>query len=213
MKRHRAIQDTKEKSTMSKRARSRGKTRQIWQNQLGLTVVVAAMVLFSGLLVARAAQAAAGTPPLPPAKAQLESQEQEQIAAARAHAQAKVAPQLPAASSAPSRQAGIVAMQQGPFSPLEFTVRNFWQGPVGANWLLVYAGATRNADGSLAAGALRIYTETATSSGDYALHQVGVYAAPRGGALTIVAATGNILTLHAASGATLSFDLTTNSYQ
>jgi hypothetical protein len=200
---------------MSKRTRIRTHKRApaIQGNRLGLFVAVTAMVLFSALVVGHAAQASAGTPPLPAAKAQIEAQEQQQIAAAQVHAPAKVAAQAPAAQAAPARQAGIVDMHQGPFAATVFTVRNFWQGPVGANWLLVYAGATRNPDGSTGAGAVRVYTESATSTGDYALHLLGTYAAPRGGPLTITAVSGNLMTLRAATGATLVFNLATTSYR
>jgi hypothetical protein len=199
---------------MSKRvhARSRQVMRQTQQKWIELALATAGIVMFSALLAVHAAQASPEAPPLPAAKAQLQAREQQEMADARAHARPKVAGVRPAAQAAPAREAGISEMHQGPFSGTVFAVRNFWQGPVGANWLLVYAGATRNADGSTAAGALRVYTEAPTPDGGFSIHLVGVFTAARGDALTISAANGTVLTLRSDMGATLTFNLATTSF-
>lgn len=58
----------------------------------------------------------------------------------------------PVVQPVPTRHAGIVNMQQGPFLSSVFTVRNFWQGPVDHDWMLAYAGAKPNADGAAGQG-------------------------------------------------------------
>ncbi|HLG76856.1 MAG TPA: hypothetical protein VKX46_10600, partial [Ktedonobacteraceae bacterium] len=132
-----------------------------------------------------------------------------------AHPRPKQPPssQAPAAQSAPQRQAGIVAMHQGPFAASQFTVRNFWQGPVGPNWELVYSGARKNADGSVGPGALRVYTETPDATGGFKIDAVGTFVAPGNqSALLITSYNGTILQLRTDTGKTLSFNLLTNQY-
>lgn len=46
-------------------------------------------------------------------------------------------------------QAGIINAPQTPFSPAVFQVRNAWQGLVGSEWVIAYAGAQTNPDGTL----------------------------------------------------------------
>lgn len=106
-------------------------------------------------------------------------------------------------------------MHQGPFSATQFTVRNFWQGPLGPNWVLVYAGAQRGGASSAAVhGALRLYNEPTDSYGDYHLRLIGTYLAPNNAsALTITAVHADVLSLRTAAGITLSFNLQTHQYQ
>ena len=151
----------------------------------------------------------------PPAKAQELGRLQQKMDAARAHARPKPTPQAPPHQPDPARQAGIANdMHQGPFSAAEFTVRNVWQGPVGTAWVLVYAGAAWDAAGGTVRGALRLYNEPVDAYGDYHLVSIGTYAAPTGaGALTVTAATGDVLALRTDGGSTLSFNLQTLQYQ
>jgi|GraSoi2013_100cm_1033763.scaffolds.fasta_scaffold109242_1 hypothetical protein len=113
---------------------------------------------------------------------------------------------------APTRQAGIIDMHQGPFLSSVFTVRNFWQGPVGSDWVLAYAGAKPNADGTAGQGGIVLYTETINQQGGFDLHPLGTFLAPNSTALTTTAANGNLLTLRSTSGQVLTFDLSTHQY-
>jgi len=152
----------------------------------------------------------------PAAKAQELGRLQQEMDAARAHPRPKpVAPVPPPHQPDPARTAGIDNdMHQGPFPATEFTVRNFWQGPVGPAWMLVYAGATRDAAGTTVQGSLRLYNEPIDANGDYHLVPIGTYAAPNGaGALTMTAATGDVLSLRTDGGSTLSFNLQTLQFQ
>jgi len=122
--------------------------------------------------------------------------------------------QQQAVPPAPTRQAGIVDMQQGPFLPSVFTVRNFWQGPVGSDWILAYAGAKPNADGTAGQGGIALYTETVNQFGGFDMHPLGIFLAPAGcPALTITAIQGNLMTVRPVSGRTLTFNLQTHQFQ
>ena len=149
----------------------------------------------------------------PAAKAQLYDQEQRALAQARANPRPKLpsAGLAPAAQAAPQRQAGIIAMRQGPFPRSTFDVRDVWQGPVGSDWVLAYAGAAPDAPAaSPTRGAIRVYTETA----DLHLTLLGTFPAAEGtGPLTITAISGTLLQLRTDSGATLTFDLQTRQYR
>lgn len=175
--------------------------------------VIGGMVL---LLGAGSALATSPTAGWPAAKAQLYQREQQEMAAARAHPRPKppMHSVIPSHQVDPPRHAGIDDMRQGPFSALEFTVRNFWQGPIGSDWMLVYAGAKRGANGSAGGGALRLYNEPINANGDYTLQEIGTFAAPAGtGALKIIAVKGDTMQLSTGGGKTISFDLRTHRYQ
>lgn len=185
--------------------------RKISRRQLALGLAVPVTVAFA-FSVGNALAGSKATPSLPEVKAQRADQQQ----AALAVAQAKRVPKAPEVAPAvgaipePTRSAGIVAMRQGPFSPATFLVRNLWQGPIGSDWLLAYAGAVPAAGGSAPRGALRVYTE----STDARLTMMGTFPAPAGvGPLTITAAAGDLLELRADDGTTLSFSLGTKLYR
>jgi hypothetical protein len=173
---------------------------------LPFLVVVAVVSLFIGAIsFLHIANAANNN--LPPDKQKILEWEQQDMATARAHPRPKPAhPTPPPAQPAPQLQAGIVDMHQGPFPSSEFIVRNFWQGPVGSNWELVYAGARANpVNQNLGPGALRIYTKTV----DY----IGTYVAPNNESpLTITAVNGSLMQLRTDTGKTLTFNLQTNQY-
>lgn len=170
---------------------------------------IAVFFVGAGTVLARSAV----TTGWPASKAQIYQQQQQALAQARANPR----PKLPSAGVAnaplpsPQRQAGIVSMHQGPFPPSTFVVRNFWQGPVGSEWVLAYAGATQESpDRPPQLGAVRLYSESASMQ----LSEIGVFpAAPGTAPLTITAANGDVLQLRSDSGATLSFNLQTHLYQ
>lgn len=148
----------------------------------------------------------------PAAKSRLYDQQQQTLAAARVHPQPKLPEVGPASATlpAPTRQAGIVNMRQGPFSPATFLVRDFWQGPLGSDWLLAYAGAELAPGGSPSRGAIRLFAE----SPDSRLTPLGDYPAPTGtGPLTVVAANGSVLQLRDDRGVQVSFDLQVKRYR
>lgn len=187
--------------------------------KLAWLAAVAVIALVTGAGAAFATADAGATVGWPPAKAQAWQREQAEIAAARAHPRPKPAsPQnaAPPHQPDPTPAAGIDnAMHQGPFPAMTFLVRNFWQGPVGPDWLLAYAGATRvPADGSVQQGGLRLYREARDANGDLELQEIGAFPAPGAvGAVTITAAGGDVLQLRTDSGGVLSFDLRTRQYR
>lgn len=120
----------------------------------------------------------------------------------------------PMVQPAPMRHAGIVNMQQGPFLSSVFTVRNFWQGPVGHDWVLAYAGAKPNADGTTGQGGIVLYTETVNQFGGFDLHPLGTFLAASGcPALTITSIQGNLMKVRPAIGHQLTFNLQTHQFQ
>lgn len=170
---------------------------------------VAAFFCFIG--IANAAQLSGS----PGAAAGKEQAIQKHIDAGRAHMHTKPAHPggAPAAQAAPVRQAGIVNMRQGPFPTSIFTVQNFWQGPVANDWVLAYAGAKTNADGTRGPGGIVLYTETTNAQGGFDLHPLGTFQAPKGTtAVTITSVNGNQLLLHDQSGAPLTFDLASHQF-
>lgn len=195
------------------------------RNRLALLVVATPIALWSvtGAGGAFSAQDGPFPPPptpladLPPAKAQVWQRMNQEVAAARANPRPKssVPAFQPVTQQPDPRQAGIdTTMHQGPFSVTEFTVRDSWQGPVGADWVLVYAGATTGIAGPAGQGALRLYSEPTDAYGAYHLVPLGTYQAPAGdAALTVAGANGSVLSLRTDSGSTLSFNLQTHHYQ
>ena len=181
----------------------------------GLAGLIAIGVVVLGVGIGTAlAQPSAGPAGWPIAKAQLWEREQAELAQARSHPRPKLpsAGLAPAVEALPPRQAGIIAMRQGPFPPTQFLVRAVWQGPVGSAWVLVYAGATRGAAASAppSEGALRLFQESSTMH----LTPIGTFSAPDGtGPLTITAASGNRLQLTTDGGTSLSFDLVTRQFR
>jgi hypothetical protein len=155
-------------------------------------------------VAAVAATASSNGSEMPASKVALAQREQNQIAAGRATAylHPKLAPGskpvIPSAAP-PTRSPGIINMRQGPFPSTDFAVSNFWQGPIGSNWFLVYAGS--DASG---AGALRIYTETP----ELAIAYVGTFVAPgQVTALSIVSIDGVDLHTLSANGEVKIFSL------
>lgn len=190
-----------------------------------LILVLVGIILFAGC--AEPAQhssapptATASTPvvttvELPAEKATLVTQEAQELATARANARPKptnVAP--PTALPQPTLVAGIDnKVAEGPFSAAEFEIRNEWIGPVGSQWLAVYAGAAKNmaGDGSIGPAALRIYTMTATGDDIAYLNtfQIQGSSAP----VAITAVSEGVVQLRTDAGQSFIFDLKTLKYQ
>jgi hypothetical protein len=136
---------------------------------------------------------------------------QRELDVGRAHSQPQTGPdtQVPVAQTPQSRRAGIINERQAPFSPSIFTANNAWQGPVGSAWIIAYAGAQTNSDGTPGRGGLVLY-----AVGDFTLSYLGAFLAPVGtSSLTIFKAQGNSLLLQTASGHTLRFNLQTHQFQ
>ncbi len=108
----------------------------------------------------------------------------------------------PEPTSVRNHLAGINQAGTVPISPDEFTPTNQWQGEWAGQWLRVFAGV--HADNT-SQGVIWV---VADNSADF-----GSYDAPsRGGALTITAANGLVLTLKDESGAKLYFDVASRQY-
>lgn len=153
----------------------------------------------------------AHTTPVLSAAAQKQQALQQQIDAGRAHSQPETGPTMPVPTDQPTQppQAGIINAPQTPFSPAVFQARNAWQGLVGSEWVIAYAGAQTNPDGTLGRGGLMLYRV-----GDFALEYVGTFLAPAGTtALTIIQEQGDLLQLEAGSGQMMTFNLQSHQYQ
>ena len=179
-----------------------------WNKQLlGLASIGAVLVIVGGdSVIASAAPAGKLLP-----KAQADLTVQQTLAAARAHARAKPGVHVrPIPQPQPVRHAGIIEMRQGPFPATEFTVRNFWQGPIGSDWLLVYAGAKRSPDGGVDRAAVRVYSETP----DLYVTLVGTFPVVNAiGAVRIAEASGDRIELQSDKGSKVGFDLLTRQFE
>lgn len=141
---------------------------------------------------------------------------QQMLADGRAHTHAKPInqSQAPIVQPTPVRHAGIIQMGQGPFPSSTFAVDNFWQGPVGSDWVLAYAGTKMNANGTAGPGGIVLYTETVNNQGGVDLHPLGTFLAPNGTtALTITAQEGKLLLLRNKAGQQVRFNLTSHQFQ
>ena len=161
----------------------------------------------------------------PPEKATAMAQEDQAAATARASGPSKetllltATAGVPTPALEPTLQAGIVTgIRQGPFSPTEFSIVNFWQGPVGSSthWLLVFAGVAKNpADGTTGPGALRIYDVTTTPTGILVNYSFAGVFSPTNDveALEITAVSESQMQLRTAGGEAFSFDLQTYQFR
>lgn len=104
--------------------------------------------------------------------------------------------------SAAPRTAGITGELAAPLSPDDFTLSNAWQDQIGENWVQVFAGAL-TADPQQGTLWLDV-----VDTADF----VQIDAPQPGGALTITAAQGPLLTLSDAAGNTLYFDAAARSF-
>jgi len=194
--------------------RDRGRRRRgvIWLAGIGAGIAGVA-----ALVVAATGAASGSQAPIPQSKLARIEALQAQLVKEKAEHRAKpsFSTGLRAAKTANpavlQRHAGITAMRQGPFPASSFDVQNFYQGPADGTWLLVYSGATTSpATGAIAGGALNVYAETQAGG---AMSFVGLFRAPaRTGALTVVAASGDRLTLRSSQGNRLTFNLATDKY-
>lgn len=182
-------------------------------NMRWLIVTACCLVVFICLLGIANAKGSSGTPLTLTQKMQ---SGQQMIAAGRAHTHAKPTnqSQAPLAQPAPNRHAGIIRMGFGPFASSKFSVENFWQGPVGNDWMLAYAGTKMNPNGTVGPGGIVLYTETINQQSGVDLHPLGTFLAPSGtAALTITAQQGNLLVLRDKTGQQVRFNLTTHQFQ
>jgi len=100
------------------------------------------------------------------------------------------------------RLPGISPVERAPINPEEFTPVNQWQGEWAGLWVRVYAGAQAYDSRQ---GEVWVLVDYASDFGSYP-------APTPGGALTISAADGLVLTLQDESGARLYFDVASRSY-
>ena len=137
-------------------------------------------------------------------------------AAARAHAprSPKTPPSPAAPTREPARSGGILNdFHQGPFPGSSFQVNNFWSGPVGGRWLLVYAGGPHPGQdgGPVTQGGLRLFTQPTDPNTGNDLTEVGQYLLPGAkGPVTITAVHGTTAHLRDEAGHQLTFDLVTH---
>ncbi len=184
------------------------------------TRAVVAAAIFGGLLIVIGSGVvlASGNPfaKYPPAKAAILQREQNAIATAQAHTHTKPTNFTPPPSApAATPVAGIADLHEGPFPACQFSVNNFWQGPVNGQWELVYAG-TQNSNMATCSGgrgALAIYSEEMGKYGDGPITTIGTFTVPTNAtSLTITAVNGNDMTVRTNTGASLTFDMRTNTF-
>ncbi|MCX6020577.1 MAG: hypothetical protein NTZ05_02395 [Chloroflexi bacterium] len=157
------------------------------------------------VIVAPLGQMATATPPdtgLPPVKQRIEDQyERERVEGLQRRAPKGPAARMATVSDDQFRPSGIIERGPAPFSTEDVTVRNQWQQQVDGVWVQVYAGALAE---NPAQGVVVVASEGAAAR-EAATDR---YLAPRpSGALRIVAESGGRLTLEAADGKQLAFDL------
>jgi hypothetical protein len=126
---------------------------------------------------------------------------------------------IPVQSSDPTPVAGIQDGVEGPFSPIDFEIRNTWDGPVGTDWVGIYAGEIRDgADEPGGHPGLKVYV---FSNGPYgpakkyngrAFRDIQV-PGPVGGSARIVSESDGVLTVVASDGTQSRFDLTTDTVE
>ncbi|HZC06923.1 MAG TPA: zf-HC2 domain-containing protein [Ktedonobacterales bacterium] len=107
---------------------------------------------------------------------------------------------LGASSSTAGLTPGIFANPDHvPFSSSEFSANSLYRGWVGSSWVYVYAGTAQTH------GAVRVY--------DTHMKLVGVFTAPGSmKSVKITSVHGDILTLVSDTGATLTFDMTSDAF-
>jgi hypothetical protein len=198
---------------MNRQTQTPGKPQHIRPHFAGLIISVACVIALFFLI---GGAFALGGSPLSLQKQQRLQKLEQQIAQARTPTRPKNVANLgvPPAQSLVTPQAGITQTHEGPFPASFFLVRSLWQGPLGKNWVLAYAGAKPNPDGTVQQGGILLYTAPRNAPMGSDLHLVGMFLAPTGAtALTIVSVSGNLLHVRADSGAVLTFDLQTHQYQ
>lgn len=181
---------------------------------IGAGALVAAMGVGVGTGLAVAGDGASGQNH-PPDKAALYQSEQQQNDQARQQYAANPSGHYvppPPHQAEPPRQPGIVDLKAGPFAASDFRVSNFFQGPSGDNWYLVYSGGASEADGQTAG--LRIYTEPINPNEGNRLTPVGIFlrAQSTESELTITSVHGSLIQLVANNGDAVTFDLSTDQY-
>lgn len=145
----------------------------------------------------------------------MQREQQELISDAARNSGKKGAPLPPPRMPPPRLGPGIIFdMHQGPFSPLDFAVYDFWQGPVGSNWELAYAGLERGAaHPSGPRGALRLYIETPDQWGGLHLSFLGEFVPPTdSGGLKIVSTHAEGLGVQSDGGHAYVFNLQNNTF-
>jgi len=96
--------------------------------------------------------------------------------------------------------AGLCLTPQGPFSPVEFTFTNTWQGYVGTTWVVAYAGETGEAGNPAHVPAVRLMSNQFDSHGVRNIQLIGDFPnAAMPGMPTLVAESSSVLTLRIAS--------------
>jgi hypothetical protein len=106
---------------------------------------------------------------------------------------------------------GIVATQQGPFSPEEFIVTSEWSGDVNGQWWTVYAGG--QGDGAAPQGAkagVVVYRDPANLNTGQPVG-LGTLLTPVDGTMTLTSANGGVLDAVAQGGASYALNLASSS--
>ncbi|HEX3614160.1 MAG TPA: hypothetical protein VHU88_20920 [Sporichthyaceae bacterium] len=191
----------------------------------GLTLVLA----IGGSAAAHAAVGGgSGSPipggPNPPADKQAI---QQAYAARQAAGEANPAPKNPAAAAAIAQAAnaqngptqtpptGILDTQEGPFSASNFLVQNEWQGPVGGNWVAVYAGEIMRGEQDPTKGqpGLYVYVYKSPGTGTPTSHTYQQAPGAEGDTAKILSESNGALTIQTSGGRQSKFDPATEKFE
>lgn len=199
---------------MKRSRRTTSKQHHRGTSLLRLIILASAVIVLLFLAgIAITAQASSGPSRLQ-LKQQLFQRQTQYIATARAKAPPKNVSNIQRpAQAAITPRAGLTQTHQGPFPSSFFLVQSLWQGPVGTDWTLAYAGAKPKPDGTIQQGAVLLYTVTRGSLNVASLHPIGTFLAPGTTTqLSIVSVNGSVLLLQSGSGSHLTFNLQTHQY-
>lgn len=121
------------------------------------------------------------------------------------------APGIPSLNEPVARVPGISNLREAPFFNDSFPVTNNYSQMVAGRWYVLYAGTIGPAGPSAGEGGVRVLSVDATTNND--LVNLGTFPAPGTTKLTVTAGSGTSVTLTADTGAILTFDLATLSFQ
>jgi hypothetical protein len=127
---------------------------------------------------------------------------------------------IPGHAGGPVPPQRITGLQQGPGGPpgtnMVFTSTGSWIGKVDGQWYHIYAGAKATpGTGQTVRSELLIYLGPKHINTTEREHQIGTAIPPEGGTrpLKITAASGSLLTIQTATGATLKFNVATQAFE
>lgn len=188
-------------------------TRRQVKSRLSVLVISTTGLLASLFLIGLLSAQATSGPSLLQQKQQILQQQQKDIATARARIGPFTRKPAPSTLTPEPLHPGIIQTHQGPFPPSFFLVQSLWQGPIGKDWVLAFAGGKPGSNGTVQQGAMLLYTVIRDQRGFSTITLIGMFPAPNTStSLHIVSVQGHLLQLQSESGVQSTFDLQTHQY-